>query len=69
MKKKLIYPFLAVTLSFLLGSCSEQITSERDHEVKEATSTPLSHWSYDEDIGPEHWGKLGPRILSLHEWK
>lgn len=75
MKRKLIYPFLAVCLSFLLAACSEQTapkeektydvkveqtTSTRESEAKEANSTPTAHWSYEGDTGPEHWGELTP---------
>ncbi|WP_307893507.1 carbonic anhydrase [Bacillus swezeyi] len=51
MNKKLIYSFLAVSLSLSLGACSK-ITSASHHTNEEV------HWSYEEEAGPEHWGEL-----------
>ncbi|MGM0877554.1 MAG: carbonic anhydrase [Bacillota bacterium] len=61
MQKKLIYPFLAVSLSFSLGACSEktkETTGTNESEVKEAYSIHTAHWSYEGETGPEHWGEL-----------
>ncbi|KXH79948.1 carbonic anhydrase [Sporosarcina sp. HYO08] len=68
MKKKIGYPFLALSLSILLGACSQQ-TSETTEEKVEvslteesekaaSTITPALEWSYGEETGPEHWGVL-----------
>ncbi|RST75262.1 carbonic anhydrase family protein [Siminovitchia acidinfaciens] len=69
MKKSLLYPFLIVSLSFLLGACSEpkkETTVSKKEEVNEANEkgatesnvTPTAEWSYEEETGPEHWGEL-----------
>ncbi|MBP2076744.1 carbonic anhydrase [Oceanobacillus polygoni] len=73
MKKKLVYLFSAVSVSFLLGACSEQtpetaaLKEEKTDGVKEEQTTDLkgneaegayAQWSYNGDTGPEHWGKL-----------
>lgn len=61
MRKKFVYPFLAVSLSFSLGACSEktiEIPNTEESEGKEAQSTQTAHWSYEGETGPEHWGEL-----------
>jgi carbonic anhydrase len=67
MKKYIVYPFLVVSLSLLLGACSEQTTEttkpEKEEvahviEKEEADDTSTAKWSYEEEIGPEHWGEL-----------
>lgn len=60
MRKKFVYPFLAVSLSFSLGACSEKTkeTPDTNGKVKEAHSTHTTHWSYEGETGPEHWGEL-----------
>jgi carbonic anhydrase len=67
MKKFIMYPFLVVSLSLLLGACSEQTTEttkpEKEEvahviEKEEADDTSTAAWSYEEEIGPEHWGEL-----------
>lgn len=74
MKKKFTYLFSAVLLSFLLGACSDQATEtvaeteEKANGVKDEQTTDRKEneteeadaamWSYDEDTGPEQWGKL-----------
>ncbi|MFD0952680.1 carbonic anhydrase [Virgibacillus natechei] len=65
--------FLTVSLSFLLGACSEQTSEtaapkeEKTDDVKEEQTTSTkenkaeetdAQWSYHGDTGPEHWGKL-----------
>ncbi|PEJ35902.1 carbonic anhydrase [Peribacillus butanolivorans] len=65
-----------VSLSFLLGACSDQPTEttapkeEKANDAKETTGTKeneakevgthTAQWSYDEHTGPEHWGELDP---------
>ncbi|MDS9473153.1 carbonic anhydrase [Sporosarcina pasteurii] len=65
MKKKIVYPFLAVSL--LLGACSEQTTETTEPEKEEVAHiieneetdvTSTAQWAYDADIGPDHWGEL-----------
>ncbi|KAB2334489.1 carbonic anhydrase family protein [Cytobacillus depressus] len=69
MKKNLVYPFLVVSLSFLLGACSEQtketttpkkeeVTNMKENEATELNNTPTASWSYEEETGPDHWGEL-----------
>ena len=68
MKKYIVYPFLVVSLSLLLGACSEETKETTIPEKEEVTHTkenetqelnePTAEWSYEEEIGPEHWGKL-----------
>ncbi|MFS0577066.1 carbonic anhydrase family protein [Sporosarcina sp. 179-K 3D1 HS] len=73
MKKNLMYPFLILLLSFVLGACSEQTkeatisqneegtdTVEEVEEATESNVTPTPQWSYEEETGPEHWGELDP---------
>lgn len=71
MKKQLVYPFLAVLFSLLLGACSEQTkettgrereekTETKENKAKEAYGTHSAHWSYQGETGPEHWGELDP---------
>ncbi len=63
MKKKLVYPFLAVSLSFSLGACSEQTketAAPKEKQATEAYGTHTAHWSYEGETGPEHWGELDP---------
>ncbi|MDQ0243353.1 carbonic anhydrase [Bacillus fengqiuensis] len=63
MKKKLVYPFLAVSLSFSLGACSEQTketAAPKEEQATEAYGTHTAHWSYEGETGPEHWGELDP---------
>ncbi|QUW20973.1 carbonic anhydrase family protein [Sporosarcina sp. Marseille-Q4063] len=71
MKKYIVYPFLVVSLSLLLGACSEETQAETATPEKEVTDTKeieetevnITHtpqWSYEEEIGPEHWGELNP---------
>lgn len=67
MKKYIVYPFLVASLSLLLGACSEEkkeTTIPEKEEVahviekEEADDTSTAEWSYEEEIGPEHWGEL-----------
>ncbi|WLR52509.1 carbonic anhydrase family protein [Bacillus tianshenii] len=66
MKKMLLYPFLAVFVSFSLGACSEQTVEtaipeeERDVKKKEKQANDASkvHWSYKGETGPKQWGTL-----------
>jgi carbonic anhydrase len=67
MKKYIVYPFLVASLSLLLGACSEQKTEttapEKEEvahviEKEETDDTSTAEWSYEEGIGPEHWGEL-----------
>jgi carbonic anhydrase len=67
MKKYIVYPFLVASLSLLLGACSEQKTEttapEKEEvahviEKEETDDTSTAEWSYEEEIGPEHWGEL-----------
>ncbi|HWO97578.1 MAG TPA: carbonic anhydrase family protein [Bacillus sp. (in: firmicutes)] len=69
MKKKLIYPFLTVSLSVSLGACSEQTkettapkeeqaTNTKENKATEAFGVHTAHWSYEGEAGPEHWGEL-----------
>ncbi|WP_172372629.1 carbonic anhydrase [Sporosarcina jiandibaonis] len=66
MKKYFVYPFLVVSLSLLLGACSEQTKEttkpekEEAHviEKEETDDTTTAEWSYEEETGPEHWGEL-----------
>ncbi|WP_028390675.1 MULTISPECIES: carbonic anhydrase [Bacillaceae] len=71
MKKHLVYPFIVVSLSFLLGACSDQskettipkkeeVTDTKENKATELNDTPTTHWSYEEETGPEHWGELNP---------
>lgn len=69
MKKNLLYPFLVVSLSFLLVACSDQtkettipkkveVTDMQDN--KTIHNVPTAHWSYKGETGPGHWGELVP---------
>ncbi len=61
MRERVIYPFLAIFLSFSLGACSEKTTvtpDKNENEGKETHSTQTAHWSYEGESGPEHWGEL-----------
>lgn len=62
MKKKLVYPFLALSLSFLLGACSEpkETAAPKEEPAEEAYGAHTAHWSYEGETGPEHWGELAP---------
>jgi carbonic anhydrase len=64
MKKFIMYPFLVVSLSLLLGACSEEtqaedeITDTKEIEETELNVTITPQWSYEEETGPEYWGEL-----------
>ncbi|OAS82697.1 MULTISPECIES: carbonic anhydrase [Metabacillus] len=61
MKKKFIYPFLAVSLCFSLGSCSvktKETPVSNESEGEETHSIQTVHWSYEGETGSEHWGEL-----------
>lgn len=70
MKKRFVYPFLAVSLSLLLGACSEQGEEQADKDLPEKEEvthiienegqqdTSTAHWAYDEEVGPDKWGEL-----------
>ncbi|WP_249306318.1 carbonic anhydrase [Lederbergia citrea] len=70
MKKYLIYPFLVVSLIFVLGACSDQtkettipekeVTETKENNAAKSDDTPTAQWSYEGDTGPEHWGELEP---------
>ncbi|HZG72116.1 MAG TPA: carbonic anhydrase family protein, partial [Chondromyces sp.] len=76
MKKKLMYPLSAVSLSLLLVACSGQNTqtlSPEEEIVKgaeeeqaavnretEVQKAGNAAWSYEGETGPEHWGDLDP---------
>lgn len=73
MKKVFVYPFLVVLLSFILGACSEQAEEKSLPEKEEVAhivddeelnDSPVVHWSYDEDVGPENWGELDSSFLA-----
>ncbi len=61
MKKKLVYPLLAISLSFSLGACSEKAIETSNTKVSkgnDSQSSHTTHWSYEGETGPEHWGEL-----------
>ena len=62
MKKNIVYPFLVVSLSLLLGACSEEPKETTIPEKEEVTDTKeiekTPQWSYEEETGPEYWGEL-----------
>jgi carbonic anhydrase len=71
MKKKLVYPFLAVSLSFLLGACSDQTTEttapkeEKANDAKEEQTTGTKESEAKEAYSTHtaHWsydGDTGP---------
>jgi len=69
MKKILVYPILAVMLSSVLGACTSQnaqtpkLKEEQATEKNagtEVTKINTSHWSYEGETSPEHWGELDP---------
>jgi carbonic anhydrase len=69
MKKILVYPILAVMLSSVLGACASQNVQNpklKDESAteknagREVTKINSSHWSYEGETSPEHWGKLDP---------
>ncbi|RHW32467.1 carbonic anhydrase family protein [Neobacillus notoginsengisoli] len=69
MKKSFLYPLLILSLSFLLGACSEQqkdttkpkkeeVTETKQNEETKGNEPSTAQWSYEEETGPEHWGEL-----------
>lgn len=67
MKKILVYPILAVMLSSVLGACTSQNAQtpklKDEHATgknagTEVTKINSSHWSYEGETSPEHWGEL-----------
>lgn len=66
MRTNYAYPLLALSLSFILGACSDQekeTQTEDDQPDKtqesQATKPSDAHWSYKEgETGPEQWGEL-----------
>ena len=66
MKNKLILTL--ITLSFLLGACTEQ-TLPQQNEATEVNSTLPHPWSYEGQTGPEHWGLLDPTYATCSEGK
>lgn len=67
MKKILVYPILAVMLSSVLGACTSQNAQTpklKDEHATEKNAGPevtkinSSHWSYEGETSPEHWGEL-----------
>lgn len=69
MKKILVYPILAVMLSSVLGACASQAVqnpkpkgeSATDKNAgTEVTKVNSSHWSYEGETSPEHWGEIDP---------
>ncbi|MCQ6282707.1 carbonic anhydrase [Bacillus sp. EB600] len=66
--KKLVYPFLAVSLNLALVACSEQTmkttvpqaerATETEKNKKEENDMQTAYWSYEGETGPEYWGEL-----------
>lgn len=60
MKKILCYLFLAFV--FLLTACSNQsnvtTNSTEEQSSTETEGVHTTHWSYEEETGPERWGEL-----------
>ena len=69
MEKKFVYLFLAIALCLSFGVVTEQMkgaspriqVAGKEGQIDHAD---ITHWSYEGDTGPEHWGKLNPAFIA-----